>query len=116
MDQMTQVAEELPPDEIVVRKGRVVSLKEWCNWNGSHEVVLDARKEPNGDYTVFPYDPEHGGTTIQRGKTMAEAAGKAMHPDIAEKLASLFDLQNPTEQQIRQMHYRKGGGLKVIFR
>ncbi|MBI2100821.1 MAG: hypothetical protein HYT47_02275 [Candidatus Vogelbacteria bacterium] len=115
MNQMDRVARELPSDEIVVRNGRVVSLQEWCDWNGSHEIVLDARKEPDGDYTVFPFDPEHGGTSLQRGKTMAEAAGKAMHPDIAKKLGSLFDLLNPTERQIRQIHYRKGSGLKVIF-
>lgn len=112
---ITQVAKELPPDEIIVRDGQVIKLTEWCDWNGLHEIVLTARKEASGDYTIFPFDPEHGGTSLQRGKTMAEAAGKAMHPEIAEKLAILFDLENPTEGQIRQLHYRKGAGLRVIF-
>ena len=112
---MTQVPKKLPPDVIVVQGGRVVSLREWCDWNGSHEIVLDARKEPSGGYSVFPYDPEHGGTTTQRGGTMFEAAEKALHPDVAKKLAELFDLENPTEKQIRQRHYRKGSGLKIVF-
>jgi len=38
-----------------------------------------------------------------------------MHPEIAEKLAALFNLKNPDERQIRQNHYRKDSGLKVIF-
>mgnify|MGYP001619005938 FL=1 len=109
------VPKELPPDEVIVYEGSVVSLKEWCDWNGNHTLVLHARMESKEDFSVFPHDPEHGGTQFQSGKTMLEAAEKAMHPDIAKKLAALFDLKNPTEEQIRQHHYGKGGRLKVIF-
>ena len=106
----------LPPDEIVVQSGRVTSLKERGLWNLIPTMIIEAQKEPDGRYSVSLCDPEHGGGPTQFGSTMAEAAGRVMHPDIATKMTALFDLQNPTEAQIRKIHYRKKNELKVIFR
>lgn len=112
---VTGTTDKLPPDKIVVKGGKVVMLEEWTLWNGNQEITLTAKRESSGEFVVFPIDPEHGGTSLQRGKTMDEAAAKALHPDIAKKLAELFNLENPTEEQIRNLHYRKGDGLEVIF-
>ena len=106
--------ETLPPNRITVQKGRVVRLEEWTCWNGSNEQTLVA--EATGDEFLYAsHDPEHGGGPPGRGTTMFEAASQCAHSEIAQKTADLFDLRNPTEQQIRDHHFRKGDGLVVEF-
>ncbi|PIR89281.1 MAG: hypothetical protein COU07_00055 [Candidatus Harrisonbacteria bacterium CG10_big_fil_rev_8_21_14_0_10_40_38] len=103
------------PDKIIVREGRVVYLEEWTLWNGSEEMTPQAEMKNKDDFSVFSYDPEHGGSLPVHRKTMLEAASEVFHGNIAKKIADLFDLENPTEDEIRDIHYRKGDGLKVEF-
>jgi len=112
---VNQKTQTLPPDEIIVREGKVSGLTEWTLWNGTPEITLEARREKDDYFVVESIDPEHGGNAPQSGETMLEAASKALHTTVATKLAALFDLENPTEQQIRDLHYRKNDGLVVKF-
>lgn len=108
--------EKLPPDEIVVRKGRVVKLTQWCNWDGKSYITLKAQKVSGDVYTVFLRDHGNGITKLERGKTVEEAAKKVIHPKIAEKLGELFGLRNPTKKEIGSLRLRqREDGLKIIF-
>ncbi|MFA6252775.1 MAG: hypothetical protein WCV69_00690 [Patescibacteria group bacterium] len=106
--------DELPPDKIEIQGGRVVSLEEWCMWNGEPALTLQVSRITSG-YSVCVSDPEHGGHAPRQGATLQEAAVDVLHPEVIGKLETLFGMKNPAEAQIREHHYRKGDGLLVII-
>ena len=104
---------EMRPDRIRVHSGRVVFLEEWCLCNGDPGITLDVTYNDVDGYTVTNIDIDHGGSEQGKGATIQEAAKGAFGQHIPARLIQLFELTNPTEEQIRDIHYSKGDRLKV---
>lgn len=112
----TETKHVLPPDRIVVERGRVVRLEKWTDWNLFFALTMIVVRE--GDkFSLSLFDPAHGGgiDRLQATDPLGFHRGGTLQLKVAADLSALFGFQNPTEEQIRAHHYRKGEGLQVIF-
>ncbi len=103
----------MKPDIIRVYNGRVVYLEEWCLCNGDPGITLEVTYREQEGFVVTNIDIDHGGSEQGKGATIQEAARGAFGQHIPARLIQLFELTNPTEEQIRDIHYSKGDRLKV---
>ena len=90
---------DLPKSRILIRNGVVQSINEWVLWNGTPANTLTIERTKN-DFSSTIGDPEHGGRT--RSATELSDVLGGLHQNVREKYVNLFNLQNPTVEQVQQ--------------
>ena len=94
---------EMYPSKIVVRDGRVISAEKWVLWNGTPWPTITVSRE--GDqFRSDIGEPEHGGS-ITEGSIEWVLTG--LHPNAQAQYRRLFQLDEPTEEAIRQVGFKR---------
>ncbi len=88
---------------IVVAGNEVINLEKWTIWNGTPDVTLKIAKLEDGSYKLCTGNPEHGGSQSSGPDLKKLLADSGLHHDFQTRYFELFQLKNPTDDQIRQL-------------
>lgn len=100
------MTERLPDDKVILQKGKVVLIEEWCDVYGQFTNTTLIIRDADGKFHCTVRDTEHGGSDSASGSTLEEAIAGKFNPEDAAKFVSAFIMANPTIPRIKAIFPR----------
>lgn len=93
------IREELPPNTIKIKDGKVMKYSQWTLWNGIpwNTIVIERRED---GFSCSVGDPGHGGSTVHGD---LDEVAKQFHPTIGRKFKQLFMLDEPSGAELKAL-------------
>lgn len=102
MTAAAQNVPKLPSNKIIIRNGQVAIINKWVMWESKPRMIF--RMSRKGKlFEVCANDPEHSGLT--KTLPLRQAAAILLHSSFCANLIALFELINPTQDQIHALGF-----------